>query len=1510
MSKSSRRKRRQRMHRRQANRGEQQAASPFLDAFPVVEAVDQAAWERPDGSLGRYIRQQTDGTLEAYRNQPNLVEEHANHEHDTARGGYARRQLFELVQNSADALTGLSGGRISLKLTERHLYCADNGRAISRDGIRALMFSHLSSKRGTTEIGRFGLGFKAVLGVTDSPEFFSRSGSLRFDRNEASAKIRSYVSDAARCPVLRLPQPLDPKREMDRDPELKEFMGWAVNIVRLPLMPGAHENLKEQFETFPAEFLLFVNHVSTLVMQSGFGDRIISVRRAKGLHTLFDGDDQSQWRLFGLVHQLSAAARYDSRSLDDAAEVPIVWAAPLDQLHQPGRFWAFFPTLTTSLLAGILNAPWKTNEDRQNLLAGDYNAELIEAAAGLIAASITELSSREDPGRHLDALPRRAEAGDSEHSTLLRDLLNAALRDRPVVPDQNGRLCKLPDLNYQPEALTLGRSLASAALDSWAAYRHRPANWLHHSALTPNRIAAIERLGGRKWSAHRHQVSEWLEQLLVSARTPSRAVEASMAAIWTATKIQDHQATNGRQPIEHLGSIVLTADGSWSAPDPERLFLGGDRATLSGDFVHPKLERNSPTQSALKRLGLKPSSTGTVFKEIVTIALDAFQSLEWVPESEHPNIRMLCEGLWTASRAMKPEEAALVIRNDRTDWQDAVPVQTKGGGWFRLTIVLLPGEIVPGNGSRDGDITIDTDYHHDDMELLKILGAVSAPVAERELSPYSHLAWLHSCRIEFAAIAQDTVGSTPRNDYLVFDMKICSGPLEPMAMLSEEGRARYTWRLLEFETTYKRWTMAHETQTKYPSIGFPSPAIDLLRLFGTVRTSTGFAPLRDGIGESPADPEVVEVLLSHPRADLIRQAFGIEVDLAAGTEPVGEDSKEPLVDVWPALQDYLAPEEFALQLVRCEGFRRTRGSMAEVDLACVRMDDVLYVSHKADEAEELAAVLDELNVPATPELIEGILDSREPLDVRFALDAIRQCRTDEERLLAAVGIEGLQRRLPVSLLPMLTGESESAPGMDMARAVIATYHTGALEACKDDLRHLNPPQMWAGTEKAISFVQSLGFDEEWAGHRNARRDPFVEVVGPRYLPPLHDYQRTAVRNVRDLVSANGSGPHRGVLSMPTGSGKTRVVVQALVEAMRDGDLKGGILWVADRDELCEQAVEAWQEVWASEGEQAGTLRISRMWGGAGKRPLPISRRHVIVASIQTLHSRFARKSSEYRFLSDFNLIVVDEAHRSVATSYTSVLQELGLTRWYREHEPILIGLTATPYRGFNETETRRLQHRYGHRRLDDGIFPTRESNEVIRNLQAQGVLAMVDHATIDGGEFDLSQEELELAELNPWLPRSVEDRIALDTKRTRNIVDEYLSRVEPDWPTLIFATSVVHSQVVAALLNSAGVVSRAVSGTTKPSVRRRVVDEFRSGRVKVLVNYGVFREGFDAPKTRAIIVARPVYSPNLYFQMIGRGLRGVKNGGNERCLVLNVNDNIRNFGQDLAFSALDWLWAE
>ena len=109
--------------------------------------ADRTDWAGPDGLIGIYISEESEKTLAAYRSQPNLIIEHANHEEDTARGGYARRQLFELVQNGADALSGTNTGRIHIRLTPTHLYCADEGQSIDRDGVRALMFSHVPQAR-------------------------------------------------------------------------------------------------------------------------------------------------------------------------------------------------------------------------------------------------------------------------------------------------------------------------------------------------------------------------------------------------------------------------------------------------------------------------------------------------------------------------------------------------------------------------------------------------------------------------------------------------------------------------------------------------------------------------------------------------------------------------------------------------------------------------------------------------------------------------------------------------------------------------------------------------------------------------------------------------------------------------------------------------------------------------------------------------------------------------------------------------------------------------------------------------------------------------------------------------------------------------------------------------------------------------------------------------------------------------------------------------------------------
>ena len=114
----------------------------------------------------------------------------------------------------------------------------------------------------------------------------------------------------------------------------------------------------------------------------------------------------------------------------------------------------------------------------------------------------------------------------------------------------------------------------------------------------------------------------------------------------------------------------------------------------------------------------------------------------------------------------------------------------------------------------------------------------------------------------------------------------------------------------------------------------------------------------------------------------------------------------------------------------------------------------------------------------------------------------------------------------------------------------------------------------------------------------------------------------------------------------------------------------------------------------------------RECGRASRNRCPLATGTSSSQPFQTLNAKITTKS--YEFLADFRLIVFDEAHRSVAPTYTSVMQELGLTRWQRATEPHLLGLTATPYRGYSVEETAWLVRRYSSNRLDAGAFASEQ----------------------------------------------------------------------------------------------------------------------------------------------------------------------------------------------------------
>ena len=144
-------------------------------------------------------------------------------------------------------------------LTRDCLYVANEGKSLSSDGIISLMASHLSRKRGD-EIGRFGLGFKSVVAISDRPQIFSRSVSIGFDREHARARIAEIVPEGP-YPMLRVAEPLDPHRIADEDPVLAELMTWATTVVRVPLLKG-YDDLATDVRDFPAEFLLFSPHAN------------------------------------------------------------------------------------------------------------------------------------------------------------------------------------------------------------------------------------------------------------------------------------------------------------------------------------------------------------------------------------------------------------------------------------------------------------------------------------------------------------------------------------------------------------------------------------------------------------------------------------------------------------------------------------------------------------------------------------------------------------------------------------------------------------------------------------------------------------------------------------------------------------------------------------------------------------------------------------------------------------------------------------------------------------------------------------------------------------------------------------------------------------------------------------------------------------------------------------------------------------------------------------------------
>ena len=316
-------------------------------------------------------------------------------------------------------------------------------------------------------------------------------------------------------------------------------------------------------------------------------------------------------------------------------------------------------------------------------------------------------------------------------------------------------------------------------------------------------------------------------------------------------------------------------------------------------------------------------------------------------------------------------------------------------------------------------------------------------------------------------------------------------------------------------------------------------------------------------------------------------------------------------------------------------------------------------------------------------------------------------------------------------------------------------------------RHANPAKQ--DSIRTIEYVVDMAMTSKWcqrlamelglppsvAEKDAVEHPPKKEIVEPHApLNPLYDYQYSAGLFVRDMLTGEGvSGDKeikRKLIALPTGSGKTRMIVEALVEWLNDGKPSKNqqqrdskfILWIAQSGELCEQALSSFRSVFESTGRRGTTLHLHRFWGSGGSLPSLgmddlLNEKGVIIATIQSLYKLLDRERAEQlEGLSKLtSCIIIDEAHHSVADSYSRVLRKMGFN-WRRKEVSelgiILVGLTATPFRGSGDGEdTKMLVRRYG------GVyFPVIPYSEGIENYKP--------HALIDCPTFALAKEHVRI----------------------------------------------------------------------------------------------------------------------------------------------------------------------
>lgn len=405
-------------------------------------------------------------------------------------------------------------------------------------------------------------------------------------------------------------------------------------------------------------------------------------------------------------------------------------------------------------------------------------------------------------------------------------------------------------------------------------------------------------------------------------------------------------------------------------------------------------------------------------------------------------------------------------------------------------------------------------------------------------------------------------------------------------------------------------------------------------------------------------------------------------------------------------------------------------------------------------------------------------------------------------------------------------------------------------------------------------------------------------VAPAY--PLFAHQLSVANRAASALSEH---PHKVLVHMPTGAGKTRTAMDLVCDwHNRASDRL--IVWLAQSSELLEQAAAEFERAWSSRGR--ATTNVYRYWG-THEFDLSEARTGVLVAGFAKLHALYRRDPNMIMRLGDrASLTVVDEAHQAIAPTFGS------LTSFIVGKKPgnALLGLSATPGRTWSDiAKDAELSAYFENRKvtievqgydnavdfLIDRGFLARPS---FRVLEVSSKVALSDATRDESG--DVSTTVLE--------------SLGGDAQRNVEIIQVIEELAVRHRRIIVFAASVQNAHLISSVLTLRGTQSHVVTASTDRLVRERILRRFKGVGTdpQVICNYGVLTTGFDAPNTSAAVICRPTRSLVLYSQMVGRAIRGPAAGGNAEAEIVTIVDTqLPGFGS-VADAFVNWedVWGD